>query len=186
MAGSELSPSGVVVAAQVAEMAASLASAVADRSREAWEEAGGACAQAQALVRRSRELGRRGADAYVLARRALDSRDVGPPLEVTPQDQSRRDWRLGVAVEHAADAPLELAATAADIAKLAEVIATRAADDMRADAAVATMLAAAAARAAARLVQINLAVGVKQPAELARHYAETAAASAASVESVDA
>ncbi len=185
MAESDPYPEGVVVAAQVAELAASLAAAVADQSRERWEEAGGARSQAQALARRAAELGPRGGRAYAEARRALASRAREPSAASSPQDQARRNWRLGYAVEHAADAPLELAATAADIAKLAEVIAARAADDVRTDAAVAAMLAAAVARAASRLVAINLAVGEKRPAEIARQYAATATAAAASVEAAE-
>jgi hypothetical protein len=42
------------------------------------------------------------------------------------------------------------------------------------------VLAAAAASAAARLVEINLVVGDQQPAALARGYADAAAAAAAS------
>jgi len=181
---SDLYPSGVVVAAQVAELAALLAFGVADHSREQWDEAAGACAQAQTLARRAAELGQRGAEAYVLARHALDDREE-PPRPTTDQDQARRNWQLGVAVEHAAEAPLELAASAADIAELAQRISIHAVDDLRADAAVATLLAAAAARAAARLVEINLAVGEKRQAVTARGYAEAAAAAAASVEAAD-
>ncbi len=185
MAETDPYPLGVVASAQVAELAASLVSAVADQSREGWEEAGGARAQAQALARRAAELGPRGGDAYLAARRALAGRAHVSSAASTAGDQARRNWQLGVAVEHAADAPLELAAIAADIAKLAELIAARAADDVRADAAVAAMLAAAAARAAARLVAINLAVGEKQPAVVARRYAEAATLSAAEVEAAD-
>jgi methenyltetrahydrofolate cyclohydrolase len=174
-------PGGGAVAALVAALAASLAAAAADRSRTGWDEAGGARAQAQALRRRAIELAERDAAAYAAARDALARRLLEPG--VTPgAQQAARDWQLGTAVERAAGPPLELAATAADIAELGGVIATRGAADVRADAVVAALLAAAATRAAAQLVQINLVVGEQQPAVLARRYADAAAAAAAAAE----
>ena len=115
-----------------------------------------------------------------MARDALAERAATPS-----RDSAERDWRLGVAVERAAVPPLELAATAADIAELAREIATRAADDVRADAVIAAVLAAAAARGAARLVAINLAVGGKQPDAVARRCAQAAAAAAAAAEAAE-
>lgn len=167
-----------MAAARAAELAASLAAAAADHSRERWPEAGGARAQAQALERRAVQLGEHGAEAYAAAREALAHRGHG----AGSGDQAKRDWQLGVAVEQAAEAPLGLAAIGADIAELAREIALRADDQVRDDAVVAAMLAAAAARAGARLVQINLAVGQQQPAMLAQRYAEAAAAAVASAE----
>jgi formiminotetrahydrofolate cyclodeaminase len=178
-------PSAGVAAAQVAALAASLAAAAADRSREQWEEAGGARAQAQALERRAAELAERDAAAYAVARAALDRRPLDPDAQAV-EDQQARDWRLGSAVEQAAEPPLELAANAADIAELAASIAHRGASDVRADAVIATLLAAAAARAAVRLVQVNLVVGRdQQRVSMARAYEEAAAAAAASADAID-
>lgn len=176
-------PAGGAVAAQVAELAASLAAAAADHSRDGWPEAGGARAQAQALGRRAAALGEQGAGRFLLARRALAERGVG--TAATGETQAERDWRLRVAVEQAAEPPLELAACAADIAELAGLIATRAAAEVRVDAVIAAMLAAAAARAAGRLVQINLVVGDRQPAAAARGYAAAAAAAADAAEAAE-
>lgn len=82
--------------------------------------------------------------------------------------------------------PLELAAGAADIAELAGVIARSGSYEVRADAVIAAELAAAAASAAARLVQINLVVGGDQQiAVAARDYAEAAAGAAASATAID-
>lgn len=173
-------PSGGAVAARVAEMAASLAAAAADASREHWPDAGGARAQAQALTRRAGQLAESGAGAYGRARWALARRGDATRGE----DQTRRDWRLGLAVEEAAQAPLQLAASGADIAELAAEIAKQGADDVRADAVIAALLAAAAARAAAGLVQVNLVVGDKEPAVAACRYAEAAAAAAARAENL--
>lgn len=158
-------PVSGAVAALVTALAASLAAAAAERSRAGWNEAGGARAQAQALRRRAVELAERDAAAYAAAREAL-AKGVD-------------DWRLGGAVERAAEPPVALAASAADVAQLARAIADRGAGDVRDDALVAAMLAAAAARAAAHLVRINLVVGGdQQPAALAQSYADTAAAAA--------
>jgi formiminotetrahydrofolate cyclodeaminase len=179
-------PVSGAVAALVAAMAASLMAGAADRSREAWDEAAGARAQAQALRRRAARLAESDVAAYAVARDALRRRSIAAGPVPSSEDQETRDWRLGVAVEQAAAPPLELAATAADIAQLAAAIAARAAGDMRADAIVAAVLAAAAARAAAHLVQINLVVGGDQrPAALARSYADQAAAAAASADASD-
>jgi formiminotetrahydrofolate cyclodeaminase len=176
-------PSGGVSAAVVAALAASLAAAAADHSREHWDDAGGARAQAQALRRRAAELAERDAAAFAAARSALARRR--PEAEVTGDDDAR-NWRLGVAVGEAARPPLELAATAADIAELAGIIAVRGADEVRADAVIAAKLAAAAARSAAILVRINLVLGGdQQSSALAQRWAEAAAAAAASVDAVD-
>jgi methenyltetrahydrofolate cyclohydrolase len=186
MAEADPYPSGGSAAAQTAALAASLAAAAADQSRGHWEGAGGARAQAQTLHRRAVELAGRWAAAYAVARRALAERAPAAEAGAAEQQQQRRDWRLGAAVEEAAGPPLELAASAADIAELAGVIATHGADDVRADAVIAAELAAAAARAAARLVQINLVVGANhQVVGRARDYAQAAAAAAASASALD-
>ena len=173
-------PAGGAVAALVAALAASLAAAAADCSRDDWDEAPGARAQAQALKRRATELAERDRSDYALAKQALAER-TGPSLaggDHPPRDDAR-DWRLGEAVRDAAAPPLELAATAADIAQLAGSIAERGAGDVRADAVVAATLAAAASRAAAALVQVNLVVGGdREPALRAARRAEEAAAAA--------
>jgi formiminotetrahydrofolate cyclodeaminase len=175
-------PGGGAVAALVAALAASLAAAAADRSRTGWDEAGGARAQAQALRRRTIELAERDAAAYAAAREALArlARETG--IGPDGEDQAARDWQLGTVVERAAGPPLELAASAADIAELSAVIAVRGAADVRADAVVAAILAAAATRAAAQLVQINLVVGEQEPAVMARRYAAAATAAATAAE----
>ncbi|MGE5617445.1 MAG: cyclodeaminase/cyclohydrolase family protein [Candidatus Woesearchaeota archaeon] len=172
--------SGGTVAAQVARLAASLAAAVADRSRETWDESGGARAQAQALERRVLQLAERQAAAFATAREALARRGEREPVEA--ESRPERDRRLGAALEAAAAPPLDLAAGAADIAALSAAIAKRAPAELRPDAAVAAMLSAAAARSAAHLVQVNLVVGDRSAAVLARRYADAAAAAAASID----
>jgi formiminotetrahydrofolate cyclodeaminase len=177
-------PPGGAIAALVAAWAAALAAAAADRSREGWEEAAGARAQAQALQARALRLLERGARAHAQAMEALATR--GRRAERETEREEVRDWRLGQAVKHAAEPPLELAACALSTAQLAQMIAGHAAGQVRADAAVAAQLAAAAARAGAHLVEINLVVGGdRQPAVRARALAEAAAAAAAEASALD-
>jgi formiminotetrahydrofolate cyclodeaminase len=167
-------PAGGAVAALVAGLAASLAAAAADRSREDWDEAAGARAQAQALARRAGALAEWDATEYARAREALASRGPSGP------EDAGSDWRLGMAIERAAAPPLALAATAADVAELAAGIATWGAADVKPDAAIAAGLAAAAARAAAGLVRVNLVLGGdRAPAARADAYADAAAAASA-------
>ena len=175
-------PGGGAVASLVAALAASLAAAAADRSRTEWKEAGGARAQAQSLRRRAIELAERDAAAYATARDALTQSRLERQAGSVSEGQTKRDWRLGVAVEEAAGPPLELAASGADIAELAALISARGAAEVKADAVIAAVLAAAATRAAAQLVKINLVVGQQESSVQARRYADAAAAAAASAQ----
>jgi formiminotetrahydrofolate cyclodeaminase len=83
-------------------------------------------------------------------------------------------------VRLAADVPLRIGAVAADVAALAGLAAAHGAPDVQTDAAIASLLAAAAARSAARLVEINLVAGA-DPAlvQRARSHADAAAQAAA-------
>jgi formiminotetrahydrofolate cyclodeaminase len=179
-------PVGGAVAALVTGLAASLAAAAAGASRAQWDEAAGARAQALALRRRAVDLAERDAVAYAAARQALAARGLGVGTDEAPTSEQTRHWELGGAVRSAAEPLLELAATAADLAQLAVVIALRGADDVRADAVIAALLAAASADGAARLVQVNLVVGGGQElAVRARQYADEAAGAAASARKVE-
>jgi formiminotetrahydrofolate cyclodeaminase len=165
-------PAGGPIAGVIAALAASLAAAVADRSRADWEGAAGARAQAQALRRRALALAAGDVDAYAGARAALAQRGDAADPRV-------RDVRLGDAVALAAQAPLQIAATAADIAQLACDVATHGSGELRADAVIAALVAEAAARAAAHLVEINLVAGAdEQLVALARRQADAAATAA--------
>jgi formiminotetrahydrofolate cyclodeaminase len=182
LAAGSAQPPGGAVAALVAGWAASLAAAAADRSRPEWEEAGGARAQAQALRTRALALAQRGAEAHAEALESLLA--ARSAAKAAPAET--RDWQLRIAVEESAQAPLELAACGLDIAELAQLIATHAAGDVRADAAVAAQLAAAAARAGAHLVEVNLVVGGQhEPAARARDLARAAQDAAARASELD-
>jgi methenyltetrahydrofolate cyclohydrolase len=181
LASGDAQPPGGAIAALVAAWAASLAAAAADRSRSEWVEAGGARAQAQALRTRALNLAERGAHAHAEALETLEERAA--LINPSGDREEIRDWRLGVAVEEAAEAPLELAACGLDIAHLAHTVATHAAGDVRADAVVAAQLAAAAARAGAHLVKINLVVGGEHEAAARAHALADAAGEAATLAS---
>lgn len=170
LAEGDTDPAGGPIAAIVAALAASLIAAAADRSRDQWDGAAGARAQAQALRRKALTLAEGDANAYADARAALAQRGGAG-------DQQTRNARIGEAVALAAYVPLEIGATAGDVAQLASEIATHGTGEVRADAAIAAILAAGAARAAAQLVEVNLVAGAdEQLVALARRQAEAALA----------
>jgi len=145
-------PGAGPAAALACASAAALVGMVARLSRETWAEAGATAAQADALRVRSVELAREDADAVeaFLAARAPGADD---------QKQKTRDFELGVTLDRAAEVPLAIAETACDVALLAAHVVGRCRGDVRADAAAAAQLALGAARAAAHLVEVNLATG---------------------------
>ena len=135
-------PAGGSAAALATTMAAGLVRLVARVSPD-WDEAPGIAAQAAALGDRALLLAD---DDHRVYARALAQ--LGAPA---------RDAALGEALRHAARVPLEIAETAADVAALAALAAREGADAVRGDAWAAATLAEAAATAASRLVQVNLA-----------------------------
>ncbi len=140
------SPCGGSAAALVAAMAASLVTLVARRSSE-WADGPGVAAQAVTLRERLVELADEDVRAYAAAMEALAAaRGTG----------GDRDRMLGVALERAADVPLAIAAAAADVAELAANAAAAGTPALRPDATAAALLAEAACRAGARLVEVNL------------------------------
>jgi formiminotetrahydrofolate cyclodeaminase len=142
-------PGGGSVAAVVTAFAAALVAMVARFSTAEWEDAAGAVAQAEALRARVLPLADEDARAYesVLVARRL-------PTELEPE---ARDAALGRALSRAADVPLAIAEAALDIASLAAEVAERGNPNLRGDAVTAALLAEAAVRATANLVEINLA-----------------------------
>jgi formiminotetrahydrofolate cyclodeaminase len=135
-------PAGGSAAALTTTMAAGLVRLVARVSRD-WEDGPGIAAQAAALGDRSLLLADDDHRAYAAAVEQLRAPD--------------RDAALGRALRRAAEVPLAIAETAADVAALAALAARDGADTVRADAWAAATLAEAASVAAARLVQVNLA-----------------------------
>jgi methenyltetrahydrofolate cyclohydrolase len=132
-------PGGGAVAAVVTAIAAALAEMAAQFSSKHWDDAGDAAARARELRERVAPLAQADAEAYeaVIAARG------GPGYDE--------------ALSRAADIPLAIAEAAADLAELAAEVAAQGNPNLCGDAVTAALLAEASARAAANLVQINLA-----------------------------
>lgn len=135
-------PAGGSAAALATMMASGLVRLVARVSPD-WEDAPGIAAQAAALGDRSLVLADEDHQVYAAALEQLRTRD--------------HDATLGKALRRAAEVPLQIAETAADVAALAALAARDGADAVRGDAWAAATLSEAAAAAAARLVHVNLA-----------------------------
>jgi formiminotetrahydrofolate cyclodeaminase len=138
------------VAGVSAGLAAALVVKAASRS-EGWEAAEGARAQALELRDRLLALAGQDARAYEHALGALE----------------RRDSSLERSLVRAAEVPLAIAESAADVALLAAEAAEAADGAAQADASAAAALASGAARAAVRLVEVNL-VTVQEDERLGR------------------
>jgi len=134
-------PAGGSAAALASTMAAGLVRLVARVSGE-WEDAPGVAAQASALGDRSLALADDDHRAYARAMAELSAPE--------------RDASLGAALRRAAEVPLQIAETAADVAILAALAAREGSETVRGDAWAAATLAEAAAVSAARLVHVNL------------------------------
>ena len=135
-------------------MAGSLV-AMAARASPDWEDAPGVAAQAQALRARVTPLALEDSEAYAdvleaLAAGADSASDVRRP-------------NLAAALRRASELPLAIAEAAADTATLGAFTVSRCEASVRGEALVAVALAEAATRAAARLVEINLAAAAHDP-----------------------
>jgi methenyltetrahydrofolate cyclohydrolase len=144
---------GAVAALSAASAAALVELAARATELEQWPDAAGAAAQARRLRERLVPLAREDAEAYQAAVAQLQEHDD--------------DFALGEALARAADIPLEIADHAENVSALAAEAAAHANPDLRADAAAAAALALGAAWAAAKLVEINLAMH-SEDARLAR------------------
>jgi formiminotetrahydrofolate cyclodeaminase len=149
VSSAEPMPGAGYCAAVTLEMAAGLVAMAARASRADWGEGRGAAAQATTLRERIAPLAERNVNAYREAVALLGG--GGSAGGGSAGDESLRD-----ALTRAAGVPLEIAEVAVDVAALAAVVAERGDQAMRADAVSAALLAEAAARAAATLVEVNL------------------------------
>ncbi|MDX6450405.1 MAG: methenyltetrahydrofolate cyclohydrolase [Gaiellaceae bacterium] len=160
LASDQPAPGGGSAAALVGAMAAALCAKVALLSED-----GGSTAQAAALCRKLTALAEEDARLFKTALSELELRDD--------------DFKLGRALEQAADAPLRIAEACADVAALASALAGHGAPALQADARSAAALAAGAARASAVLVEVNLgASGTDERVQLAQRLSEQADAAA--------
>ena len=149
LAGGRTAAGGGSAAAVVVAISAGLAGMAARASRDAWEGAPGAIAQADALRARAVPLAKLDAEVYAAALETLQNRDELDPGE--------RDEAIRRALSRAAEVPLAIAEAGYDVAELAATIAELGSEEVRGDAAAAAVLAAAGSRAAANLVEVNLA-----------------------------
>lgn len=168
--GSERTRAGGSVAAVATAAAAALIAKVARASAD-WPDGAAVAAQAESLRDRAERLLGTVPEGYEAALRARE--------EGADEPGPRRDFALGQAYARAAEPPLELARTAADVAQLAAFAAESGDPAYRADAAAAALVAAGAAEAAAELVAVNLtAAAGDQRVREARKQAEEAARAA--------
>jgi methenyltetrahydrofolate cyclohydrolase len=164
---SEGAPGAGSTAAIVGATAAALVEMAARASQEQWQEAGGAAAQAAALRARLDPLCQADAEALEEALARLEEKDSG-------------DQVLGEALGRAAEVPLRIAEAAADVAELAAQAAREVRPEVRPDAGAAAVLAEAAARTSAKLVEVNLAtLEGDERLERARHLAKVSSRAAA-------
>ncbi len=131
-------------------VAAGVVAACGRASRQSWLEAGGAVAQAEALRARAAPLAPADVRAFEEASLALHLSGAG-------------DGTISVKLGRAAAVPLAIARVGADVVALAAEVGARGDSAVRADAAAACALAGGATRAAAHLVEVNLAVTEGDP-----------------------
>src|ERR687898_1863679 len=146
----------------------------------AWGCALGAALAAMAARFAAREEDAARAEALrarALALGEADQESWRPVLEAQrrPADDPDREAAVAAALGRAAETPLAIAETAAEIAVLARALAEQGRRALRGDALAGADLAAGACRAAARLVEIDLA-GAPDDPRLARARAAAAAA----------
>jgi formiminotetrahydrofolate cyclodeaminase len=147
-----------------AQAGAAAAFVIAAAAREAGDGTG--AAQAEALAARLTRLAEEDVEALAAARAAF-------PASEPEVSDARRDFALGNALDRAAAAPLAIAEACADVVLLARGLAERIDPGLGPDLEAAALLANGAARAAAHLVEINLAVGADdERARRARRAAE--------------
>jgi formiminotetrahydrofolate cyclodeaminase len=148
IASGEAGIAGGVAAATAGAAAAALVERTAHDASGAWSGGRGAVAQARALRARLERLASLDAEALIDAQTQLRGREL--------PSSHQRDLELGARLQRAAEVPEAIAQVCADVAELAAEAAVHAPHDHRADAAVASMLAAGAAQGAEHLVRVNL------------------------------
>jgi formiminotetrahydrofolate cyclodeaminase len=152
-------PGGGSAAAITVTMAAGLVVMVARASKNHWPEAGGAIGQAETFRARVAPLAQADAEVYKDAVTILRRRE-----EVS---ERYRDQTLRDALERSAEIPVRIVEAGCDLACLAALLVENGNPEVRADAAVACVLAEGGARAAALLVESNL--GATQDDARVRH-----------------
>ena len=158
-------PGGGGAAAVTGAMAAGLVAMAARFSATRLPGAGELADRADALRRRLAQLADMDAQAYAAVLEALRL-----PREASQREVQRQEALLGAAL-----VPLEIAGIGAQVAVMAARLAETGNPNLRGDAVTGAVLAAASARSAACLVDINVGLGGLDPG-LSRRAAQAAAA----------
>jgi formiminotetrahydrofolate cyclodeaminase len=164
-------PGGGGAAAVTGAMAAGLVAMAARFSETRLPGAGELADQADELRRRLAQLAEEDAQAYAAVLEALR----------LPRDASQREAQRQEALLGAALVPLEIARIGARVALMAARLAETGNPNLRGDAVTGAVLAAASARSAASLVDINVRLGELDP-DLSRRAAAFARDAASSAE----
>jgi formiminotetrahydrofolate cyclodeaminase len=157
-------PGGGGAAAVTGAMAAGLVAMAARFSATRLPGAGELADQADELRRRLAQLAEQDARAYAAVLEALR----------LPREASQREVKRQKALLGAALVPLEIAGIGARVAAMAMQVAEAGNPNLRGDAVTGAVLAAASARSAACLVDINVGLGGLDPG-LSRRAAQAAA-----------
>jgi len=166
-------PGGGGAAAVTGAMAAGLVAMAARFSARQLPGAGEVADQADELRHRLAQLAEEDARAYAAVL------DAGRQ----PDDERQRRERTREALLGAAHVPLEIAGIGARVARLAVRVAEAGNPNLRGDAVTGAVLAAASARSAACLVDINVELGGLDPG-LSRRAAQAAADACAAADQV--
>ena len=161
-------------------MAAGLVAMAARFSATQMSGASDLADQADELRRRLDQLADMDARAYAAV---LDAGRQAGDDGRQPGDQGRRRERMREALLGAAHVPLEIAGVGARVAQLAVRVAEGGNPNLRGDAVTGAVLAAASARSAACLVDINIRLGGLDP-ELSQRAAQAAADACAAADHV--
>lgn len=159
VASREPAPGGGATAAVTVALAAALTAMAARFSTEHLADADELAGRADGLREEVVLLARADAAAYG---RVLDA-------QRTPRDDEEgRRRKIRDALTEAADVPLSIAGIGAEVAGLAARLAEEGNPNLRGDAVAAAVLAGAAARAAATLVEINVSAGAADDGRVSR------------------
>ena len=165
-------PGGGAVAAVVAATAAGLVAMAGRFSLTRWDDAAAVVERADELRRRLAPLAPADAQAFEEVLTAMRL-----PKDLEPEV---RNATIGHALARAAEIPLEIAKEASEVATLGALVAENGNENLRGDAVAAVLLAEAAARVAANLVEINL--GTREDDERVARAREHVAAAAAAAQ----
>jgi formiminotetrahydrofolate cyclodeaminase len=175
VASREAAPGGGAVAAITVSLAAGLVGMAAQLSERQVHDSASLVTEAERVRRRSERLADEDAEAY----RAVLAAYTGARSGATTQARDK----IATALDGAARVPLEMASLAAETAVLGARLALEGNPRLRGDATTAVLLAEAAARSAAHLVEVDVDEGDGDPelVQEAQAHVRTASVAAAAL-----